>query len=91
MNISVTKAEYIKGYSIMLDFDNGQKGIVDLKSTIFNDHRKIFEPLKDIKFFKQFSLDSWTVVWENEIDLAPEYLYELVEKQRNTQANNITI
>lgn len=48
MNISVTKAEYIKGYSIMIGFDNGQKGIVDLKSTIFNDHREIFEPLKDI-------------------------------------------
>lgn len=79
MIVSVTKAEYIKDYSILLNFDNGKKGIVDLKSTIFNDHRKIFEPLKNIEFFKKFTLDSWTIVWANELDLAPEYLYSLIE------------
>ena len=87
MNISVTKAEYVKEYSILLNFDNGEKGIVDLKSTIFNDHRKIFEPLRKIEFFKKFSLDSWTIVWENQLDLAPEFLYELTKKEENTQAN----
>ncbi|MCD4664854.1 MAG: DUF2442 domain-containing protein [Bacteroidales bacterium] len=87
MIVSVTKAEYIKDYSIMLNFDNGVKGVVDLKSTIFNDHRKIFEPLKNIEFFKKFSLDSWTIVWSNELDLAPEYLYSLIENKGNVQAN----
>ncbi|MEN8121287.1 MAG: DUF2442 domain-containing protein [Bacteroidota bacterium] len=81
MIISVIKAEYIKGYSIKLNFDNGDSGIVDLKSSIFNDHRKIFEPLRDIEFFKNFSLDSWTLNWPNEVDFAPEYLYNLAIKQ----------
>ncbi len=48
MIISVTKAEYIKDYFIMLNFDNGKKGVVNLKSTIFNDKRKIFEPLRNV-------------------------------------------
>jgi uncharacterized protein YkvS len=84
MNISVTKAEYLKDYSIILNFNNGERGVVDLKSTIFNDHRKIFESLKEIDNFKKFSLDSWTIVWDNDLDLAPEYLYRLIKKQENS-------
>ena len=80
MIVSVAKAEYVKDYSIMLNFTNGKAGVVDLKSTIFNDHRKIFEPLKNIETFKKFSLDSWTVVWSDKLDLAPEYLYSLLDK-----------
>ena len=64
----------------MLNFANGKSGIVDLKPTIFNDQRKIFDSLKNIDNFKKFSLDSWTVVWSNELDLAPEYLYSLIDK-----------
>lgn len=77
MIISVTKAEYIKDYFIMLYFDNGKKGMVDLKATIFNDKRKIFEPLRNVEYFKKFTLGSWTLNWGNELDLSPEYLYEL--------------
>ena len=77
MSVSVTKAKYISNYSIMLNFNNGEQGIVDLKSTIFNDSRKIFEPLKNIEFFKKFTLDSWTLVWSNNLDLAPEFLYSI--------------
>jgi len=77
MLVSVIKAEHIKDYTVHLFFDNKEEGIVDLKDTIFNDHREIFEPLKDIEYFKKFSLDSWTMVWPNELDFAPEYLYEL--------------
>ena len=81
MVISIIKANHIKEYSVQLSFDNGEHGIVDLRDTIFNDHRLIFEPLQKIEYFKQFSLDSWTMVWPNELDLAPEYLYELSNKQ----------
>jgi len=81
MNISITKAEYVSDYSIKLKFDNGASGTVDLKPTIFNDKRKIFEALRNVDFFKNFSLDSWTLVWENQLDLAPEYLYNLLNKK----------
>ena len=81
MIVSIIKAEYIKDYSIMLNFDNGRKGLVNLKSTIFNDKRKIFKPLRDIEYFKRFTLGSWTLNWENELDLAPEYLYKLATKE----------
>ena len=81
MCISITTAEYISDYSIKLNFDNGAQGTVDLKATIFDDKRKIFEALRNIYFFKNFGLDSWPLVWGNQLDLAPEYLYNLLNKK----------
>ncbi len=77
MLLNVIKAEYINDYKINVFFDNGFNKIVDLKNTIFNDNRKIFEPLKNIDFFKKFSIKLNTITWENELDLAPEYLLDL--------------
>ena len=47
MLVSIIQAKYLTAYKIALQFDNGESGIVDLKQTIFNDHRKIFEPLRE--------------------------------------------
>jgi len=77
MLLNVINAEYINDYKINVFFDNGFNKIVDLKNTIFNDNRKIFEPLKNIDFFKKFSIKLNTITWENELDLAPEYLLDL--------------
>ena len=71
MLISIIQAEYLNNYKVKLQFDNGEKGIIDLKETIFNDHRKIFNPLRNIDFFKSFTLDSWTMTWSNEADFFP--------------------
>ncbi|HPI20941.1 MAG TPA: DUF2442 domain-containing protein [Candidatus Kapabacteria bacterium] len=77
MLLNVINAEYINDYKIKVFFDNGLSKIVDLKNTIFNDNRKIFEPLRNIDFFKNFSIKLNTITWENELDLAPEYLFDL--------------
>ncbi len=86
MLVGIVKADYIKDYSVSLQFDNGESGIVDLKDTIFKDHRKIFEPLREINFFKSFKLDSWTMTWSNNADFSPEFLYDLAMK--NKKAHN---
>jgi len=77
MIINVIKAEYVSDYKINLWFNIGECILVDLKDTIFNDHRKIFQSLRDIEYFKNFSIIMNTITWENGLDLAPEYLYEL--------------
>lgn len=81
MLVSIIQAKYLTAYKIALQFDNGESGIVDLKQTIFNDHRKIFEPLRELHYFKSFKLDAWTITWSNNADFAPEFLYELAMKQ----------
>ena len=74
MFIEVVKAEYIDGYRLLLLFNNGERRIVDLSNSLKG---TVFAPLKDINFFKRFSVKFNTVEWENGADLAPEYLYEI--------------
>jgi len=77
MILEVIKAEYVSDYQIHLWFNNGENITVNLKDTIFKDHRKIFQPLRELEYFKKFQLTFDTLGWDNGLDLAPEYLYEL--------------
>jgi hypothetical protein len=52
-----------------------------------NEKRKIFSPLIDKEYFKNFSLRFNTICWENEADFAPEFLYELGEAQELKEAS----
>lgn len=73
----IIDAKYIKSYEIWLRFNDGIEGVVDLEPTITNDHREIFKTLKDLEEFKRFQVEADTILWENGLDLAPEYLYDL--------------
>ncbi len=72
--LAVTKAEYVGGYKIALTFNDGVHKIVDFTHRLCGE---VFEPLKDIEFFKKFRLSYYTIEWENGADFAPEYLYSL--------------
>jgi hypothetical protein len=79
MLLHVISAEYVAGYKIRVQFNNGDIGIVDLQGELDGE---VFEPLKDICNFKKFYVDPEleTIVWENGADLAPEFLYESMKK-----------
>ncbi|MBR4534402.1 MAG: DUF2442 domain-containing protein [Bacteroidaceae bacterium] len=74
MFIEVIKAEYIEGYRLLLLFNNGERRIVDLSNSLKG---SVYTPLKDINYFKNFSIKFNTIEWENGADFAPEYLYEI--------------
>jgi len=71
----VTNVKYLKDYKLMLTFNNGVSGIVDLESELYGE---IFEPLRDKKLFQQVFLTSRTIEWPNSADFAPEFLLERV-------------
>lgn len=71
--IWITKAEFLKEYKIKLKFNTGEEGVVDLKNELDG---VIFEPLKEQMYFKDFTLNEWTIEWPNGADMAPEFLYE---------------
>ena len=73
----ITKAEYINDFKINIQFNTDEKGTVDLKNKL---DKKIFEPLKNETFFKNFKLNNWTIEWENGADFSPEFLYNSIEK-----------
>ena len=74
MFIEVTKADYLDGYRVKLLFNNGETRIVDLSQSL---NGSVFAPLKDLDFFKRFTIKFNTIEWENGADFAPEYLYEI--------------
>ena len=54
MNIlRITKAVYLDGYRIQLWFNNGDVKVVDLSDSM---EGPIFNPLKDVCYFKNFSI-----------------------------------
>ena len=76
-------AEYQDDYKISLKFNDGVIGVVDLNKYLDGE---IFEPLKNQEYFKKFTLDTWTIGWDNGADFAPEFLHDLTLK-KNTPAN----
>jgi len=75
----VQEASYAGGYKLRIRFENGEVRIVDLSGHLDG---PVFEPLKDLAFFKRFTVnhDIDTVVWPNDADLSPDFLYEVGEK-----------
>jgi hypothetical protein len=74
MFLEITNANYLSEYKILLNFNSGDTKIVDLKNELTG---SIFEPLKDVNYFKDFSIKYNTIEWNNGADFAPEYLYQI--------------
>ena len=71
----VEQAKYLDGYRVWLTFNDGAEGEIYLSSELDGE---IFEPLKDVSFFKSFTLEGHTLSWSNGADFAPEFLREHV-------------
>jgi len=74
----VIDASYVDGYKLKIRFDNGEVRQVDLSGHLDG---PIFEPLKDVSYFRRFTVnrDVDTVVWPNDADFSPDFLYEIGE------------
>ncbi len=78
--LEVTTAEYVDEFRIRVRFSNGEEGVVDLADSLWG---PMFEPLKDVAAFRRFEVSGvlHTIRWENNADLAPEYLYQKMVEQ----------
>ena len=72
--LKITRAEYQDRYRVQLWFNNGEVRIADLSESFVG---PVFEPLRDVQYFKNFQIVYNTLQWENGADFAPEYLYEI--------------
>ena len=72
----ITDVFYVEGYKLRLRFENNEYKLVDLHPHLDG---KIFEPLKDVPYFKSVTLnkDIDTIVWPNNADFSPDFLYEI--------------
>ena len=77
MFLEVSKASYLGDYRILLTFNNDETKVVDLQNEL---NGIVYEPLRQLDYFKNFQIKYNTIEWENGADYAPEYLYEIGEQ-----------
>ena len=74
----VTSVRSLDDYRLDVTFDDGTRGIVDVKDRLFG---PVFEPLLDRELFQQVSVDEFgAICWPNGADLAPDALHERIRQ-----------
>jgi len=75
MLCDVITAKLLNDYRLEVVFEDNKRGIIDFSEYLSKGG--VFEKFKDINFFRNFTVskDLGTIIWGNEIDIAPETLY----------------
>lgn len=60
-------------YNLIITFANGEKKVYNARPLL---KKSIYSPLNNLSFFMSAKADCGTVVWNDDIDIAPEHLYE---------------
>lgn len=60
-------------YILLITFTGGAQRIYDARPLLA---KEIFAPLKSLPFFLRAKALYGTVIWSDDIDIAPEHLYE---------------
>ncbi|MBE0506893.1 MAG: DUF2442 domain-containing protein [Marinospirillum sp.] len=69
---SVVRVVAEKDFCLAIDFDNGEKGLLDMKP--FLDFG-VFQRLNDPAAFQRVKVSFDTVEWDSGVDLDPEFVY----------------
>lgn len=69
----VTAVQPQKDYTLLLTFIDGEKRLYNALPLL---EKSIYSPLKNLAFFMSAKVDGDTVAWSDEVDIAPEHLYE---------------
>ena len=74
---AVVNADYLGGHKLHLVFDDGKQG--DLDFNPFINQWPGYQELADPEKFIQFGITGGTIVWSDELDVAPDWLYEQIQ------------
>lgn len=69
----VKKVHPKEDYTLLLFFADGTQKVYDARPLL---SKPIYSKLKNIAFFLRARAECGTVVWDDDIDIAPEHLYE---------------
>ncbi|OFO83010.1 hypothetical protein HMPREF2983_00710 [Prevotella sp. HMSC077E09] len=70
--LTVTAAVYVSDNTLRITFSNGEERLLDFTPLM---QEGICRKLQDKDYFKSFTLDPFTIDWNNEVGFAPEFLY----------------
>jgi hypothetical protein len=80
------EAKPLEDYVVHVRFEDGVTADVDL--SYLPEHGGVFEPLRQIEFFRRLRADAeaGTIVWPNDADIAPETLYSHAQRRAAARA-----
>ncbi len=80
----VKDVKHVSEYKLLLTFEDGVTKLVDMKQHL---QGEIFELLKDVDYFKTVRInpDIDTIVWKNNADFSPDFLYEIGIDVKDTE------
>ena len=81
MSLHTIEVIPLSSYRLFLRFNNGDVGEVDLSNELDGE---IFEPLQNLEQFATATQHPFmrTAAWSNGADMAPEFLFDLMQRQR---------
>lgn len=81
MFLHITEAWHIADHRIHVLFNDSTSAELDLFDSL---EGPIFEPLRDVDYFRSFAILGHTLAWPNGADFAPEYLHSLATTPAST-------
>jgi hypothetical protein len=75
----VTKVKPLKDYKLEVEFIDGTHGFVEMEHRVMSSEAGVFAQLMDKTIFSQVHLEYGAVTWPNEIDLAPDAMYDEIK------------
>ena len=79
---SVKTVTPTEDYLLSIDFDNGERGILDMKPYL---DFGIFQRLKERNAFNRVRVSFDTIEWDSGIDLDPEFVYNKSQRSAAQQ------
>ena len=70
--ITPVAVKCLPDYQLLITFSNGAKKIYNAQNDV---HQGVLTKLQNKSFFAQAKIARGSVVWDDEIDIAPETLY----------------
>ncbi len=84
---SVIAVSARKNYELIIEFDNGESGILDMKPFL---ELGVFKKLKELSEFKSVRVSFDTIEWNSGADLDPEFVYlKCHSKHKAQQAHQV--
>ena len=81
---SVNKVLPVENFTLIIEFDNGERGELDIKP--FLDFG-VFQRLKDRNAFMRVRVEFDTIEWDSGVDLDPEFVYSKCQGIKRAQQN----
>ena len=75
----VTKVEALPSFQLHVQFEDGTEGIVNMANFLKRDCG-VFKILRNVEVFKTVRVEHGAVTWPEELDLAPDSMYEELQK-----------